>query len=88
MRRAKRRFGGTYVIVPDQFPVFNSKKDRDAYEAHPLNKPKARKYQSKLPREVVRVPLFSERINTVIAEGKVKVYYSMVEFKNRNNGNV
>lgn len=69
-------------MLDDKEATFNSRKERDVFHGATMKTVvKDTKYKSKLP---VRVNLFTDRINHLIATGKVKVYYSLSDFKNRN----
>jgi hypothetical protein len=68
-------------MLDDKEPAFNSRKERDAFHGATMKTVvKCTKYKSKLP---VKVDLFTDRINHLIATGKVKVYYSLKAFYDR-----
>lgn len=77
MRRAKRKWGAYGFMIKDDGVSFDNQKERDTFHSKEIPKVVNK------PRSVGNEPLFNDHINHLIAIGKVKVYYSLTDFKNR-----
>ena len=89
MRKARRKWVIPPIIEDDL--VFKTKHERDKYaygielKAHEDQKLKRVKKLKPLPK--MNTDVLSERVKYLILTGKVKVYKSLSEFKQRKNGN-